>query len=175
MTTGSAEPAPPRPWPGALCYHRPVLAAAVSLIAIASWLPAQELEVVGGKPFSLESALARGPIVMVFWNSWLPEAGVAIPVIHEIERSAVEHGWPGAVVIFQDDSDAARSALGATGPGLPKVLDRRGALLRRFQVTRAPALLVIDRGGQVLSRCGLDAAQVRAVLDSFPGGRASPR
>ncbi len=127
----------------------------------------QELGTLGGNSFSLESALARGPVVMVFWNSWLPEAAGSIAVVHEIERAALEHGWSGAIVVFQDESAAARNALGAGDPAFPRVLDRRGVLLRRFQVTRAPALLVIDRAGQVLTRTALDPAQVRPVLRSL--------
>jgi hypothetical protein len=139
----------------------------VPLLLVVSSLLTQELETAAGAPFSLESALARGPVVMVFWSSWLPDATPSIAVIHEIERSVQEHGWSGAIVVFQDESPAAGAALGAPGSGLPKVFDRRGVLLRRFQVTRAPALLVIDRDGQVLSRTGLERDQVRAALRSL--------
>ena len=139
----------------------------VPLLVVASSLLTQEFDTATGAPFALESALARGPVVMVFWNSWLPEAAASVAVIHEIERSVEEHGWSGAIVVFQDESPAAGAALGAPGSGLPKVLDRRGVLLRRFQVTRAPALLLIDRGGQVLSRTGLEPDQVRAALRSL--------
>jgi hypothetical protein len=144
-----------------------MIAAALLLVASVSTPLTQDLETLGGAPFSLESALARGPVVMVFWNSWLPESTASIPVIRDIERAAQEHGWPGVIVVFQDESNAARDVLSHEGARLPTVMDRRGALLRRFQVTRAPSLLVIDRGGQVLSRSGLDPAQVRAVLKSL--------
>jgi len=143
------------------------MVAAVALIAAASWLGPQEFETVGGKAFSLQSALARGPVVMVFRSSWLPDASSTIPTISEIERTAAEHGWPGAIVIFQDDNAAAAQALGGDASGFPKLLDRRGALLRQFQVTRAPSLLIVDRDGSVISRSGLDPTQVRAALQAL--------
>jgi len=148
---------------------------AAVLLLVATSLSAQEFETAGGAPFELSSALARGPLVMVFWSSWLPDAAGAVPVIHEVERSVREHGWSGAVIVFQDDSDTAASPLGAQGEGLPRVLDRRGVLLRRFQVTRAPALLVVDRAGQVISRTTLEPSQVRSTLASLAARSAPAR
>jgi hypothetical protein len=137
------------------------------LLPLAVLLPAlltQEVETPAGRPFSLDAAIARGPAVLVFWNSWLPDATSAVPLIEEIDRMAAQSGWPGAVVVFQDESTGSRSPLPTVGKGLPVVLDRRGALLRRFKVTRAPSLVVVDRNGEVLSRAPLVPDQVKAAL-----------
>ena len=131
----------------------------------------QELETAAGPPFSLEVALARGPAILVFWNSWLPEADEFVPVLHEIDRAAREHGWPGAVVVFQDEGDGWARRIGSIGEALPRVLDRRGALLRQFKVTRAPSVVVVGRDGVVLDRCGPTAAQVRLLLQALADRR----
>jgi hypothetical protein len=144
-----------------------VIAIAAALLALTAPLAPEELGTIGGGAFSLDAALARAPVVMVFWSSWLPDASASVSVIRDIERTTREHGWPGAIVVFQDEPAAAAAILGSEGAGLPRVLDPRGVLLRRFQVTRAPALLVVDRDGQVISRSRLDAAEVHAALQSL--------
>lgn len=146
--------------------------ALVAAFAIASTLGlSQDLETAAGPPFSLERALASGPAILVFWNSWLPEADEFVPVLHEIDRAAAEHGWPGAVVVFQDEGEAWARRIGTSGAALPRVLDRRGALLRQFKVTRAPSVVIVGRDGEVVDRCGPTAAQVRQLLKSFADRR----
>jgi thiol-disulfide isomerase/thioredoxin len=147
-----------------VCYDQLMLALAPVLLAGAAALLPQELETAAGAPFSLEKALARAPVVLVFWNSWLPESEAFLPLLREVEDAAATNGWPGAVVVFQDDGDAWTASIGATGGVLPRVLDRRGALLRQLKVTRAPAVLVVGRDGAVLDRSGPDPAQVRGLL-----------
>jgi len=123
----------------------------------------------------LEGALAKGPAILVFWNSWLPEADEFVPLLHEIDGAAAAHGWPGAVVVFQDEGDAWARRIGASGEVLPRVLDRRGALLRQFKVTRAPSVVVVGRDGEVLDRCGPTAAEVRALLKALADHRPVPK
>jgi hypothetical protein len=149
--------------------------AVAGLLALAAAVAPKEFETLGGAEFSLERTLSRAPVVMVFWSSWLPEASTSLPVIHQIEQAVREHGWSGAIVIFQDERKAAASALGGEAAAMPRVLDPRGVLLRRFQVTRAPALLVVDRDGTVISRSRLEPAEVRATLQSLANRSATGR
>jgi hypothetical protein len=143
-----------------------LLFAATVLAGSVMGLP-QELETASGPPFSLSTALAKGPAVLVFWNSWLPGAAEFVPLLHEVDRAAATNGWSGAVVVFQDESDGWATSIGAGGAALPRALDRRGVLLRRFRVTRAPAVLVVGPDGAVLDRGGPDAGQVRALLEAL--------
>ena len=150
--------------------------ALVAALALAPTLGfAQDLEAVAGTPFSLEKTLAGGPAVLVFWNSWLPEADEFVPVLLEIDRAAAAQGWPGAVVVFQDEGDAWISRIGSGGAALPRVLDRRGTLLRQFKVTRAPSVVVVGRDGEVLDRCGPAAAQVHLLLKNLADRRPALR
>jgi len=125
----------------------------------------QELRTATGSSFSVQETVSRGPAVLVFWNSWIPGGAGFVPVLLEVERAARQHGVPGAIVVFQDDSDAWEQTIGAPAAGLPRVLDRRGVLLREFKVTRAPTVLVVDRTGKVLERTGPDAARVRSIVE----------
>ncbi len=142
------------------------LAAALVLSAAAGVGPA-DLPTAAGGTFSVADFLARCPGVLVFWNSWLPGAAEFAAMIPEIERAARESGRPGAVVIFQDrDADAAEGLPAGQGH-FARVLDRRGELVRRFRVTRAPAVLLIERDGSVRARSGPDAAGIRQLLQGI--------
>lgn len=143
-----------------------LLLAATVLAGSVIGLP-QELETAAGPPFSLPAALAKGPTVLVFWNSWLPGATEFAALLHEVDRAAAANGWPGAVVVFQDEGDAWAKSIGASGAALPRVLDRRGALLRQFKVTKAPAVLVVGQDGAVLDRSGPEAGEVRELLEAL--------
>ena len=151
----------------------PLLAALLALAA-SSIFP-QELETAAGTPYSLDATLAKAPAVLVFWNSWLPESAEFVPLLREVEAAAAANGWPGAVVVFQDESDAWMAGIGSAGAALPRVLDRRGVLLRRFRVTRAPTVVLVGRDGSVLERSGPDATQVRALLESLGRLRQATR
>jgi thiol-disulfide isomerase/thioredoxin len=123
-----------------------------------------DLQIAGGTTFSLPNLLARGPVVLVFWNSWLPHAEEFAKLLPGVESAAERHGWPGAVIVFQE----RRSEVGRDFPALkgtlPFVFDRRGELVRRFQVTRAPAVLLVEKDGKVRARCGPDPAEVQAIV-----------
>ena len=123
-----------------------------------------DLKTTSGSSFSISELLARGPVVLVFWNSWLPQSQEFLGLLPEVEAAAERYGWPGAVIVFQDTSpEAAQQLPGRTGK-FPGVVDRRGELVRRFQVTRAPAVLLVEASGVVRARSGPDPDEVRELL-----------
>ena len=137
---------------------------AALVVAEAAAIGGGDLRSTSGARFSLTELLARGPVVLVFWNSWLPGAADFGKLLPEVEAASERSGWLGAVVVFQEESaEAAHKLLGGAGK-LPRVLDRRGELLRQFKVTRAPAVLLVEPNGEVRARSGPDPADVRELL-----------
>lgn len=136
-------------------------------VALAAVLAGGDLRNASGVPVSLPELLARGPVVLVFWNSWLPHADEFATLLPDIEAAASRYGWPGAVIVFQERRADAQQPLPALKGPLPFVFDRRGELLRRFQVTRAPAVLLVETNGSVRGRCGPDAGEVRAIIQEM--------
>lgn len=128
-------------------------------------LAAEGLQTLEGKPFSFEE-LADKPAVLVFWNSWVPQDPRFVSVVRELEQRLAAAGFSGAVVIFQEEDPRRVAAAVGKGPW-PRVVDRRGVLLRRFGVTRAPLVLVLAPGGQVQQEAGPDPASVRQLVDSL--------
>jgi thiol-disulfide isomerase/thioredoxin len=137
---------------------------AVLLLGAAAVSGHGDLRTASGEAYSLAELLAHGPAVLVLWNSWLPHADEFARLLPEVEAAAKRNGWPGAVVVFQEEkAEAARRLLGSE-EALPIVFDRRGELVRRFKVTRAPTVLLVERDGEVRARSGPEAAGVRQVL-----------
>ena len=132
--------------------------AATLLLAASAIGSHGDLETPGGAGFSLADLLSRGPVVLVFWNSWLPHAEEFAALLPEVEAAAERGGWPGAVIVFQERRSEPLKKLPSGKSALPV------ELVRRFQVTRAPAVLLVEADGRVRSRCGPEAAEVRALL-----------
>ena len=146
------------------------MSALLSLVLLAAPAPPADeaLPTLAGGVYSVAAVVAHGPAVLVFWNSWLPGADAFTTLIPEVERAARASGRTGVVVVFQDDAHAAAAAAQRT-PSLTWVVDRHGQLLRRFQVTRAPSVVAVDKGGEVRGRAGPAAGEVRALLATLGG------
>lgn len=126
-----------------------------------------EVTTLAGTPFQFGDLLGKGPVVLVFWNSWLPDSESFAALLPELEREMTRRGWQGALVLFQDEP-AAAGLLGSSDRFVP-LADRRGELLRRFQVTRAPAVVLLDATGSVLGRAGHDRESVFRLLSQGAG------
>lgn len=149
-----------------LCYHDRMFALAPAVLAVGLAGPGVELRTSTGVPFSLEALLARGPAVVVLWNSWLPGAEAFSALLPEIERAAEAKGFPGVIVIFQDEAREAGKHL-PHELRWPVVTDERGELARRLRISKAPVVLVLLPDQTVQARGGPDAEGVRALLQSW--------
>ncbi len=147
-------------------YHGAVIGVATAVLLAVAATVEEPPRTVSGEVFSLDSMLSHGPVLLVFWNTWLPRSDSFLKLLPDIEAAATKHGWRGALVVFQDSSEAGRRVAARRGP-LVGVLDRRGELVRRFQVTKAPAVLLIDTSARVRGRSGPAAEDVRKLLDEM--------
>ncbi|MFZ5804217.1 MAG: TlpA family protein disulfide reductase [Acidobacteriota bacterium] len=130
-----------------------------------SLLAAEALLTVDGKSFSFEN-LTENRSVVVLWNSWVPQDPQFVALIREVERRFGAAGFAGAVVIFQEPE--VERAAATLGPGpWPRVVDRRGVLLRKLGASRAPVVLVLAPGGEVQTTAGPDPASVRKLMETL--------
>lgn len=130
-----------------------------------SLLATEALVTIDGKPFSFEN-LTENRSVVVLWNSWVPQDPQFVALIREVERRFVAAGFAGAVVIFQEPE--AERAAATLGPGpWPRVVDRRGVLLRKLGASRAPLVVVLAPGGEVQTTAGPDLASVRKLVETL--------
>jgi thiol-disulfide isomerase/thioredoxin len=122
-----------------------------------------ELRTTAGAPFSLADLLARGPVVVVLWNSWLPGTEEFAALLPEVERAAEAKGLHGVIVIFQDETREAEKRL-PHGLRWPVVTDGRGELARELRISKAPVVLVLRPDRTVEERGGPDPEEVRKLV-----------
>jgi hypothetical protein len=138
----------------------------VATVVLAATVGVDPLQTATGEAFSLQALLARGPVVLVLWNSWLPGADEFAARLPAVEDAAAKNGWQEVVALFQDEPSALGRLPRARVSRL-EVIDRRGELIRRFEVTRAPAVVLLDKDGTVRARCGPDEESIRSLIGAM--------
>lgn len=130
-----------------------VLLTATSIVAAAVWASTggMQLTLPDGEPLSWDEFVAReGPLVVLVWASWAPEAQKSLERGEPLRRAAEELGYRFVIVDVQEPMRQAQRALGEGD--LPWLHDRHGELLKRYRVLRLPRLLVVDENGELRYR-----------------------
>jgi peroxiredoxin len=94
----------------------------------------------------------RGKVVMVnLWASWCPPCRDEMPAIENVYQTNKTQGLEVlAVNVTNQDSEAAAAAfVREMGLSFPVLLDRHGAVSRRYQLRALPTTFFIDRKGVI--------------------------
>lgn len=92
----------------------------------------------------------RGQVVMInLWTSWCPPCRAEMPAIDNIYQANKEQGLEVLAVnsTFQDSEAAASAFAQELSLSFPILLDRDGAVSRRYQLRALPTTYFIDRKG----------------------------
>jgi len=92
----------------------------------------------------------RGKVVMInLWTSWCPPCRAEMPAIDNVYRANKERGLEVLAVnsTFQDSEADAAAFAQELGLSFPILLDRDGAVSRRYQLRALPTTFFIDRQG----------------------------
>ncbi len=143
--------------------------ASVSLLVIALgtfpvWAAAAEeipLRNPAGQPVRWSEWLAdHGPAAALVWASWVPGAATTLERLPALESACASSGLTLVVVDVQETLDAARVALERRE--VRWLHDRHGVLLKRLLVFEIPALVVVNREGEVVARLEADPEALTA-------------
>jgi hypothetical protein len=106
---------------------------------------------VSGAPVSWADWIAkRGPVGLLFWASWAPDATTIIQGYGDLAKACRTAGYELVVVGVQESLEDGREALGGTG--ITWIHDRHGALLKQYRVIQIPSLAVVSAEGKTLAR-----------------------
>src|SRR5262245_35151320 len=106
------------------------------------------LETLDGSTTSL--AGQRGKVVIVnLWASWCGPCRAELPAIQRLYDAQRDQGLAILAVhgTFQDSEASARAFAQVLGLTFPIVLDRDGAVSRRYQLRALPSTFIVDRKG----------------------------
>ncbi len=116
---------------------------------------------VSGAPIAWSDWVARrGPVAVLVWASWAPNAGAAIDGHPKLEAACAAAGLHLVVLDVQETLEDGRRALGGRDVGW--LHDRHGALLKQYRVIKVPSLLVVSAEGEALARLDAEPEAVRA-------------
>jgi len=92
----------------------------------------------------------RGQVVMInLWTSWCPPCRAEMPAIDNVYQANKEQGLEVLAVnsTFQDSESAAAAFAQEHNLTFPILLDRNGAVSRRYQLQALPTTYFVDRQG----------------------------
>ena len=105
----------------------------------------------------------RGPVAVVVWASWAPDAEQVLSEYDEIAKAAEKQGLNVFLLDVQETLEQGRAALDQSE--LTWLHDRHGALLKQYRVIRVPSVLIVAADGSGL---GAIDASVEALAGWGP-------
>ena len=111
--------------------------------------PDFKLPAVGGAPFSLQSALSKGPVVAVFFKVSCPVCQYTFPFLERLHKAYGDRTVT-IVGISQDDERNTSSFLRQYGVTFPTLLDGSGyPASNAYGLTNVPTWFLIRQDGEI--------------------------
>jgi hypothetical protein len=106
---------------------------------------------ISGAPIAWSEWVAkRGPVAVLVWSSWAPDAQDSLESYEALAAACKEAGLHLVVLDVQETLEEGRSALSGTDFGW--LHDRHGALLKQYRVIEVPSLLLVAADGRTLDK-----------------------
>jgi hypothetical protein len=139
-----------------------LLTVVLPLAAIGSFAADPRLvDGVSGAPIAWTDWVAkRGPVAVLVWSSWSPDAEAAMDGYEELAEACADAGLHLVVLDVQETLEEGRAALGAYDIGW--IHDRHGALLKQYRVIEVPSLLLVAADGSQLAKIGASSDALRS-------------
>ncbi len=131
-----------------------------------------------GKPFSLQAALAKGPVVAAFFKVSCPVCQFTFPFLERLYRACGDERvtFRG---ISQDNSRDTREFCKEFGVSFPALVDGQGyPVSNSYALTIVPTIFLIAGDGKILVNstgfCRADLEKIAAALARHLGRPALP-
>jgi hypothetical protein len=92
----------------------------------------------------------RGPVAVLVWASWTPDATATLRGYERLVRACEEKGLELVLLDVQETLEDGRRALASHDGGW--LHDRHGVLLKQYRVISIPSLMVVAAGGEILAK-----------------------
>jgi hypothetical protein len=102
----------------------------------------------------------NGPVAVLFWASWVPDAAMAMDNLETITAAAHKQDLEVILVVVQESLSEAKESL--KGSNTEWLHDRFGHLLKQNRVVSIPRILVISGDGTVIEQLEVTPESIRA-------------
>jgi len=126
--------------------------------------PKFSLNGAGGKCFSLEAALKKGPVAAAFFKISCPVCQFTLPFLERLHK-AYGGDRVSVVGISQDDAPDTKEFCEEYGISFPTVLDEDGyPVSNQYGLTNVPTIVLINPDGKVgVSSMGFSKADLETI------------
>ena len=122
----------------------------MAALATGTKAPEFELKTLDGKPFSLNTQLARGPVVLVFFKVSCPTCQYALPFYERLYQAYGKQGVT-LVGISQNDAKDTATFIKEFGITFPMLLDdpRTYPVSNAYGLTNVPTVFWVAQDGEI--------------------------
>jgi cytochrome c biogenesis protein CcmG, thiol:disulfide interchange protein DsbE len=138
------------------------------MLEVGKKAPQFSLKALDGKQYSLDSLLARGPVVAAFFKISCPVCQYTFPFLQRLsERFAGKN--VSAIGISQDDARNTKEFNREYGVTFPTLIDDTGyPASNAYGLTNVPTIFLIDSDGVVkVSSMGFDKAALEKIVSEL--------
>jgi cytochrome c biogenesis protein CcmG/thiol:disulfide interchange protein DsbE len=132
-----------------------------------------------GKPVSVDSLLAEGPVVLNFWATWCRPCRVEMPKLQEVHEDLVGRTVHFAAVSLDTRRHKSRveEYIEKNEVTLPVYRDPEGNLAKKMNITAIPTTILLDQDGEVAFKTRgyrpgdevLLKKEIQAIIDKRDG------
>lgn len=111
------------------------------------------LRSVSGEPVSLGRFAGKTPVLLFFWATWCPHCNAAVPAISKLHAEPVDGKRLTVLALdYMESPEKVGAYVKSREIPYTVLLDRDGAVARRYRVVGVPTYIVIDMAGTVVYR-----------------------
>ena len=130
--------------------------------------PSFSLNALDGKQYSLDSLLARGPVVLAFFKISCPVCQFTFPFLQRLAERFAGTNVP-VIGISQDDARNTKEFNREYGVTFPTLIDEAGyPASNAYGLTNVPTIFLIDSDGTVKVSCvGFDKGALEKISEEL--------
>lgn len=103
-----------------------------------------------GKPQSL-AALKGKVVILHFWATWCAPCVTELPIMHKVVAGLKDEKLAVLPLSLDQNPGTVELFMARNNLSLPVAMDRKGDVLRAFQLKGLPSTVILDKNGEIIA------------------------